>query len=87
MLDTGSGTSVIDLGALQKIGLVKCIDRSSAKSLSNASGDQMKILGSVFIRFTIPSSQQREQAFQFLDSVTYPNILQRFYAKIRYSAI
>ena len=75
MLDTGSGTSVIDLGTLQKIGLVNGSDRSSAKSLIIASGDQIKILGSVFIRVTIPGSQPREQAFQVLDSVTYSNIL------------
>ena len=43
MLDNGSGASVIDLGTLQRIGLDTCIDKSAAKSLINASGDQMKI--------------------------------------------
>ena len=75
MLDTGSGTSVIDLGTLQKIGLDNRIDKSSAKSLINASGDRMKILGSVFIPVTIPGSRPQDQAFQVLDSVTYSNIL------------
>ena len=75
MLDTGSGTSVIDLGTLQKIGLDNRIDKSSAKSLINASGDRMKILGSIFIPVTIPGSRPQDQAFQVLDSVTYSNIL------------
>ena len=75
MLDTGSGTSVIDLGTLQKIGLDNRIDKSSEKSLINASGDQMKLLGSVFIPVTIPGPRPQEQAFQVLDSVTYSNIL------------
>ena len=35
----------------------------------------MKILGSVDISVTIPSSQPRNQVFQVLDTVTYSNIL------------
>ena len=66
MLDTGSGASVLDLGTLQKIGLDAHVDKASAKSLINASGDKMKILGSV---------HARDHIFQVLDSVTYANIL------------
>ena len=75
MLDTGSGVSVVDLGTLRRIGLDNCIDTSAAKSLLNGPGDQMKILGSVFISDTIPGSQPRKQVFQVLDLVTYSNIL------------
>ena len=57
MLDTGSGASVIDLGTLQRICVDKCIDTPAMKSLLNASGDHMKILGSVFISVTIKGSQ------------------------------
>ena len=48
-MDTGSGCSIIDLGTLQRIGLDNCIDKSSRKALINASGDTMKILGTVKI--------------------------------------
>ena len=75
LLDTGSGTSIIDYGTLRKIGLDNLIDQTCAKSLINASGDPMKILGSVDISVTIPGSQPRNQVFQVLDTVTYSNIL------------
>ena len=75
ILDTGSGTSIIDYGTLRKIGLDNLIDQTSAKSLINASGDPMKILGSVDISVTLPGSQPRNQVFQVLDTVTYSNIL------------
>ena len=75
MLDTGSGTSVIDLGTLRKIGLDEHIDKSSAKMLINASGDHMEIIGSVTISVTIPGSHPLNQAFQVLDSLSYSNIL------------
>ena len=75
MLDTGSGASVLDLGTLQKIGLDAHVDKTSAKSLINASGDKMKILGSVHVKVTLPGSQPRDHVFQVLDSVTYANIL------------
>ena len=75
MLDTGSSTSVIDLGTLKKIGLDENLNKQAAKSLINASGDKMKILGSVEIAVTLPGSQPRNQTFQVLDSITYSNIL------------
>ena len=75
MLDRGSGASVLDLGTLQKIGLDAHVDKTSAKSLINASGDKMKILGSVHVKVTLPGSQPRDDVFQVLDSVTYANIL------------
>ena len=75
MLDTGSGASVLDLGTLQKIGLDAHVDKTSAKSLINASCDKMKILGSVHVKVTLPGSQPRDHVFQVLDSVTYTNIL------------
>lgn len=50
LLDTGSGTSVIELGTLRKIGLENRLDQSSAKPLINASGDKMNIIGSVDIK-------------------------------------
>ena len=74
-MDTGSGCSIIDLGTLQKIGLDNCIDNSSPKSLINASGDTMKILGTVKIDVTIAGSQPQNHVFQVLDSVTYSNVL------------
>ena len=75
MLDTGSGTSIIDCGTLQKIGLDNQVDKTRTKSLINASGDEMKILRSVNITVTIPGSQPRNQIFQVLNNVTYSNIL------------
>ena len=75
VLDTGSGASVLDLGTLQKIRLDTHVDKTSAKSLINASGDKMKILGSVHAKVTLPGSQPRDHVFQVLDSVTYTNIL------------
>ena len=75
MLDTGSGASLLDLGTLQKIGLYAHVDKTSAKSLINASGYKMKILGSVHVKVTLPGSQPRDHVFQVLDSVTYTNIL------------
>ena len=74
-MDTGSGCSIIDLGTLQRIGLDNCIDKSSPKALINASGDTMKILGTVKIDVTIAGSQPRNHVFQVLDSVTYSNVL------------
>ena len=74
-MDTGSGCSIIDLGPLQRIGLDNCIDKSSPKALINASGDTMKILGTVKIDVTIGGSQPRNHVFQVLDSVTYSNVL------------
>ena len=75
MLDTGSSTSRIDLGTLKKIGLDNNANKNSAKSLINASGDKMKILGPVAINVTLTGSQPRDQTFQVLDSITYSNIL------------
>ena len=75
MLDTGSSTSVIDLGTLKKMGLDGNLNKKSAKSLINASGDKMKILGSVSIRVILPGSSPRDQVFQVLNSITYSNIL------------
>lgn len=74
-MDTGSGCSIIDLGTLQRIGLDNCIDKRSPKSLINASGDTMNILGSVKIDVTIAGSQPRNHVFQVLDSLTYSNVL------------
>ena len=74
-MDTGSGCSIIDVGTLQRIGLDNCIDKSFPKALINASGDTMKILGTVKIDVTIAGSQPRNHVFQVLDSVTYSNVL------------
>ena len=74
-MDTGSGCSIIDLGTLQKIGLDNCNDKRSPKSLINASGDTMKIVGTVKIDVTFAGSQPRNHAFQVLDTLTYSNVL------------
>ena len=69
------GASVIDLGTLKRLGLDRNVDRASAKSLINASGNQIKILGFVPITIILPCSQPRDHIFQVLDNITYPNIL------------
>ena len=74
-MDTGSGCSIIDLGTLKRIDLDNCIDKRSPKSLINASGDTMKISGTVKIDVTIAGSQPRNHVFQVLDSRTYSNVL------------
>ena len=75
MLDTGSGTSIIDLGTLKKIGLDSEIDNSSLKTLINASGEKMKILGAVTLNVQISNLPPRKHVFQVLDSINYTNIL------------
>ena len=67
LLDTGSAASVIDLGTIRKIDVEDSILRSSAVSLLNASGDKMKILGSVVIEVQLMASQVYKQQFQVLD--------------------
>ena len=69
MLDTGSGTSIIDLGTLKKIGLDSEIDNSSLKTLINASGEKMKILGAVTLNVQISNLPPRKHVFQVLDSI------------------
>ncbi len=74
-MGTASGCSKIDLGTLQKLGLDNAVDKNFRKTLINASGDTMKILGAVKIEVSLTGCPPLRHTFQVLDSVTHSNIL------------
>ncbi len=74
-METSSGCSIIDLGTLQNLGLDNAVGKNFPKTLINASGDTMKILGAFEIEVSLTGCPPCRHTLQVLDSVTHSNIL------------
>ena len=73
LLDTGASCSLIDLGSLEILGLASNI-RQSEHRVIDASGHEMKLRGSVFIKIGVKDAVVY-QKMNVLDSKSYRNVL------------
>ena len=74
MLDSGAGCSVIDFETIKRLGIETSIVKSK-HNLVDASGNEMKIIGSVEIKVTLPRMADCMHTFRVLDTNGPSNVL------------
>ena len=75
MIDTGATCSLMDIGTIEKLGFDNQIDQQAHHRLIDASGNDMKIIGTVNIDVSLGPHVVVNQNIKILNVKTYKHVL------------